>query len=54
MWIAALIASPIGAVGVYAINSVLVVFMAIWLAIFGVETRGKTLEEITKPVLTEE
>lgn len=51
MWISALIASPIGGVGVYVINSIMVVFMAVWLGIFGVETRGKTLEEISEPVL---
>lgn len=51
MWIAALIASPIGTFGVYMINSALAIFMAIWLAIFGVETRGRTLEDITKGIL---
>ncbi|MGN0301523.1 MAG: MFS transporter [Anaerotardibacter sp.] len=54
MWIAALIASPVGALGVYGINAAICVFMAIWLGIFGVETRGKTLEEITAGLLDDE
>ncbi len=48
MWIAFFVASPLGTTGAYLINSVLVIAMAIWLAIFGVETRGRTLEEITQ------
>ena len=37
--------------GCFAINACLCIFMAIWLGIFGVETRGRTLEEITKGLL---
>ena len=51
MWIAFFVASPMGTLGAYLINSALAIFMAIWLAIFAVETRGKTLEEITKGLL---
>ena len=51
MWIAFFVASPLGTTGAYLINSALAIFMAIWLAIFAVETRGKTLEEITKGLL---
>lgn len=51
MWIAFFVASPMGTTGAYIVNSCLAIFMAIWLAIFGVETRGKTLEEITKGLL---
>jgi putative MFS transporter len=51
MWIAYFVASPIGPLGAFIINSCLAVFMAIWLAIFGVETRGRTLEDITKGLL---
>lgn len=48
MWIAFFVASPIGTIGAYLVNSCLVIVTAIWLAIFGVETRGRTLEDITK------
>ena len=48
MWIAFFVASPIGTIGAYLVNSCLIVVTAIWLAIFGVETRGRTLEDITK------
>ena len=51
MWIAFFMASPFGTLGAYVINSCLAIFMAIWLAIFGVETRGRTLEDITKGLL---
>ena len=51
MWIAFFVASPIGTTGAYLVNSCLAIFMAIWLAIFGVETCGKTLEEITEGLL---
>lgn len=51
MWIAFFVASPMGTLGAYVINSCLAIFMAIWLAIFAVETRGRTLEEITKGLL---
>ena len=51
MWIAFFVASPMGTLGAYLINSALAIFMAIWLAIFAVETRGKTLEEITQGLL---
>lgn len=51
MWIAFFVASPMGTLGAYIINSALAIFMAIWLAIFGVETRGRTLEDITKGLL---
>ena len=51
MWIALFIASPLGTTGVYLINSALAIFMAIWLVVFGVETRGRTLEDITKGLL---
>ncbi len=48
MWIAFFVASPIGTIGAYLVNSCLIIVTAIVLAIFGVETRGRTLEEITK------
>ena len=48
MWIAYLITTSVGTMGVFAINACLCIFMAIWLAVFGVETRGRTLEDITK------
>ena len=51
MWIAYLITTSVGTMGVFAINACLCIFMAIWLAIFGVETRGRTLEGITKGLL---
>ena len=51
IWIAFFVASPMGTTGAYIINSCLAIFMAIWLAIFGVETRGRTLEDITKGLL---
>ena len=51
MWIAYLITTSAGTMGVFAINACLCIFMAIWLAIFGVETRGRTLEDITKGLL---
>ena len=51
MWIAFLITTSAGTMGVFAINACLCIFMAIWLAIFGVETRGRTLEDITKGLL---
>ena len=51
IWIAALIASPIGTMGVYLINGAIAICMAIWLAVFGVETRGRTLEDITQGLL---
>ncbi len=54
MWIAFFIASPLGTTGVYIINSALAIFMAIWLAIFGVETCGRTLEDITRGLLDDE
>ncbi|BAK44439.1 permease of the major facilitator superfamily [Eggerthella sp. YY7918] len=51
MWIAFFVASSFGTLGAYIINSALAIFMAIWLAIFAVETRGRTLEDITKGLL---
>ena len=54
MWIAFFVASPMGTTGAYIVNSCLAIFMAIWLAIFGVETRAKTLEEITAGLLDDE
>lgn len=51
IWIAALLNSSVGVMGCFAINACLCIFMAIWLGIFGVETRGRTLEEITKGLL---
>ncbi len=51
MWISFFVASPLGTIGAYIINSCLAIFMAIWLAIFGVETRGRTLEDITEGLL---
>ena len=43
--------TTLGTNGCYIINSALAIFTAIWLAIFGVETRGRTLEDITKGLL---
>ena len=51
MWIAFFMTTTLGTTGCYIINSALAIFTAIWLAIFGVETRGRTLEEITKGLL---
>ena len=51
MWIAFFMTTTLGATGCYIINSALAIFTAIWLAIFGVETRGRTLEVITKGLL---
>ena len=51
MWIAFFMSTSMGTMGCYAINSALAIFTAIWLAIFGIETRGRTLEEITKGLL---
>lgn len=51
LWIAALLNSSVGVMGCYTINACLCIFMAIWLAIFAVETRGRTLEEITMGLL---
>ncbi len=51
MWIAFLITTSLGTMGVFLINGAIAIFMAIWLAIFGVETRGRTLEDITKGLL---
>lgn len=51
MWIAFFIASPIGTTGAYVVNSIIALAVAAWIGFFGVETRGRTLEEITKGVL---
>ena len=51
MWIAFFMGTSLGTTGVFIINACLAIFMAIWLAIFGVETRGRTLEDITKGLL---
>ena len=51
MWISAIIASGAGTITCYLVNGALAIVMAIWLAVFGVETRGKTLEEITAGLL---
>ncbi len=51
IWITALLNSTLGAAGVYGVNAVIAIFVAVWLGIFGVETRGRTLEEITKGLL---
>ena len=48
IWITALLNSQFGATGVYTLNAVIAIFMAVWLWKFGIETRGRTLEEITK------
>ena len=54
IWIAVMLASPLGVMGCFAINAVLCLFTAVWLAVFGVETRGRTLEDITQGLLDEE
>ena len=51
IWITALLNSAFGATGVYAVNAAIAIFVAIWVAIFGVETRGRTLEEVTAGLL---
>lgn len=51
IWIGFFLASSFGATGVYVINSILAVCVAIWVGFFGVETRGRTLEDITKGLL---
>lgn len=51
MWIAFFIASPIGTTGAYVVNSIIALAVAAWIGFFGVETRGRTLEDITKGVL---
>jgi len=50
-WIAALLSGPLGATGVYAVNGLICVAGAIIVGVLGVETTGKTLEEIAAPVL---
>lgn len=54
IWITALLATSLGATAVYMLNAGIAIFMAIWVAIFAVETRGKTLEEINDGVLGKE
>lgn len=51
MWIAFFIASPMGTLGAYLVNSVIALAVAAWIGFFGVETRGRTLEDITRGVL---
>jgi MFS transporter, putative metabolite:H+ symporter len=51
MWISFMITTSLGTMGVFLINAILAIFMAVWLAIFGVETKGRTLEDITKGLL---
>ncbi len=50
LWIAFFLATS-GVFSVYVVNGALAIFTAVWLAIFGVETRGRTLEDITKGLL---
>ncbi len=51
MWISFMITTSLGTMGVFLINAILAIFMAVWLGIFGVETKGRTLEDITKGLL---
>jgi len=51
IWISAIIASGAGTITCYLVNGGLAICMAIWLWIFGVETRGRTLEDITAGLL---
>lgn len=51
IWIAALLASPAGAVGVYLVNAGIMIVGAIIVGVLAVETTGKTLEEISAPVM---
>ena len=51
MWISAIIASGAGTITCYLVNGGLAICMAIWLWVFGVETRGRTLEDITAGLL---
>lgn len=53
IWITALLATSLGATAVYMLNAGIAIFMAIWVAIFAIETRGKTLEEINEGLLSE-
>ena len=50
LWIAFFLATS-GVFSVYVVNGAIAIFTAIWVAIFGVETRGRTLEDITKGLL---
>ena len=50
LWIGYMIQTNFGLTGVFTINAAIAIFIAIWLGIFGIETRGRTLEEITKDV----
>lgn len=50
-WIAALLDSSLGATGVYLVNGLVCVVGAVIVAIFAVETRGRSLEEVSADVL---
>ena len=50
-WIAALLSSPFGATGVYVVNGLVCVVGAIIVAVFAVETKGRSLEEVSADVL---
>ena len=50
LWIAFFLATS-GVFSVYVVNGAIAIFTAIWVAIFGVETRGRALEDITKGLL---
>lgn len=53
-WVAALLQSSWGAIGVYAVNGMICVLGAIIVGVLGVETRGRSLEEISKDVFNDE
>ncbi len=53
LWIAFFL-STTGVLSVYVVNGAIAIFTAIWVAVFGVETRGRTLEDITKGLLDDE
>lgn len=50
-WIAALLQTSFGATGVYLVNGLICVVGAIIVAVFAVETTGRSLEEISADVL---
>ncbi len=54
MWITALLYSDFGVVGIYTVFAGICIAISIWLGIFGIETRGKTLEEVTEGVFDNE
>ena len=53
MWITYFLATDLGAVGIFGVSFATAVVAAIVVGVLGVETKGKTLEEINDGVFTE-